>query len=123
MLRRKYPFMYTRSVFTLAAIFAVVFAIGCGGTATNNAANTTSNTANANSTNPLETTKSGQEATVNNAPTLTPAVKAYCDAWMKNDEEGLRKSYSSDTIKYFEDDMKTEKIKSLIKYLEDDKVS
>ena len=58
------------------------------------------------------------EATTNNAPTLTPVFKAYCDAWVKNDEAALRKVYSSDTLKGFEAEMKEDKAKSLIKFLE-----
>ncbi len=82
-----------------------------------------SGNANGNSNNPLATNKPAQDPTTNNAPTLTPVFKAYCDAWVKNDEAALRKVYSSDTIKYFEGQMKLDKEKSLIKSLEIDKVS
>jgi predicted lipid-binding transport protein (Tim44 family) len=104
-------------------LFAVILvttigSLGCGGTApsANKAA------ANANS-DPLATTKPKTEEVTNNAPTLSPAVKAYCDAWAKNDEAALRKVYSSDTIKDFEQQMKDAKEKSLLKFLEDDKVA
>lgn len=98
-------------------LFSTILA-GCGGAPMNsNAGNTT--TAN----NPLETTKPAPEAVTNNAPTLTPVFKAYCEAWMKNDEAALRKVYSSETLKSFEADMKADKVKSLIKLLEDDKIS
>ena len=94
----------------------------CGGTAPANSGN--SNTAaNNNSNDPTATTKPAKEPTTNNAPTLTPVFKAYCDAWVKSDEAALRKVYSSDTLKIFEQQMKEEKTKSLIKFLEDDKVS
>ena len=94
----------------------------CGGGATpTNSSN--GNAAANNSNDPTATTKPANEATTNNAPTLTPVFKGYCEAWGKNDEAALRKSYSSDTIKYFETQMKAEKEKSLIKFLEDDKVS
>ena len=111
----------------LAIIFILslsVFIAACGGVAntpgTNNA-NTTA--ANGNTTNPLDTKKATPETTTNNAPTLTPLYKAYCEARVKKDEAALRKIFSSDTIKYFESEMKAEKIKTLSAYLEDEQIS
>src|SRR5688572_24837719 len=88
----------------------------CGGPA----ANTTNvNVARTDTNNPVV-----PPPPTNNAPTLTPVFKAYCEAWVKNDEAGLRKVYSAATIKTFESQMKEEKAKSLIKFLEaTDKVS
>ena len=106
--------------FVLMAALASMIA-ACGGTAPANSGN--GNAAANNSNDPLATTKPAKEATTNNAPTLTPVFKAYCDAWVKNDEAALRKVYSSDTIKLFEAQMKEEKAKSLIKFLEADKIS
>jgi len=95
---------------------------GCGsGPAAN--VNANANSANTNSSNPLETKTPAPNQTVNNAPTITPVIKAYCDAWAKNDEAALRKVYSQDTLKSFEADMKDEKVKSLLKFLEDDRVA
>lgn len=107
-----------RDFFVLLFIGLVsVFIAACGGT-------TPANNGNAANENPLATAKSGPEATTNNAPTLTPIFKKYCEAWVKNDEAALRKVYSSDTIKDFETQMKADKEKSLIKSLEaTDKVS
>lgn len=104
---------------TLFAIFAVaVFVSACGGPAAN------TNTTTANSNSPVDTKKDAPAAVTNNAPTLTPVFKAFCDAWVKNDEAALRKVYSSDTIKKFEEEMKEEKAKSLITFLEStDRVS
>ncbi len=110
-------------LFLLIAAMASMIA-SCGGGAPGNAGNTGNGNAAANTANdPLATTKPAKEPTTNNAPTLTPVFKAYCAAWVKNDEAGLRKVYSSDTLKVFENDMKADKIKSLIKFLEDDKIS
>lgn len=106
--------------FVLMAALASMIA-ACGGTAPANSGN--ANAAANNSNDPLATTKPAKEPTTNNAPTLTPVFKAYCDAWAKNDEAALRKVYSSDTIKLFETQMKEEKTKSLIKFLEADKIS
>ncbi len=110
--------MSSRSIALITALSALLSACGGGAPAPNTAANTP------NSNNPLETVKKTPEPTTNNAPTLTPVFKAYCNAWLKNDEAALRKVYSADTIKQFEEEMKEEKAKSLIKYLEStDKVS
>ncbi len=106
----------------IAALASLIAACGVGAPA--NLGNSASgNTAANNSNDPLATTKPAKEPTTNNAPTLTPVFKAYCDAWVKNDEAALRKVYSADTLKIFESQMKEDKVKSLIKFLEDDKVS
>lgn len=71
----------------------------------------------------LNTSKTPTEATINNAPTLTPVFKAYCDAMTKKDDAALRKVYSAATLKAFEEDMKADNEKSLAKFLEADQVS
>ncbi len=107
---------FISAIIVLAAVFA-----GCGGTGPANSKET--NTVKENSNNPLETTKSAEEPTVNNAPTLTPVFKAYCAAKIKGDEAALRKIYSQGTLKSFEEQMKEDKIKSLLKFLETEKVT
>ena len=103
-------------IFTVIVITAVLS--GCGGPA----ANTNVNNVKVDTNNPInEITK--PETVTNNGPTLTPVFKAYCDAWVKNDEAALRKVYSSATMKEFEEQMKEEKAKSLTKFLELEKVS
>ena len=94
---------------------------GCGGppAANSNTANKPANIAN----NPLETKTPAPDQTTNNAPTLTPVFKAYCEAKVKNDEAGLRKVYASETIKLFESQMKEDKIKTLVKFLETDEIT
>ncbi len=77
----------------------------------------------ANNNSSLTPTTPTPEATANNAPTVTPTVKAYCEAWAKKDEAALRKVYSQGTLKSFEADMKAENEKSLMKYLEADSLS
>ncbi|MFN0277630.1 MAG: nuclear transport factor 2 family protein [Pyrinomonadaceae bacterium] len=114
--------MRSKSVLTLAVGLLCAALSGCGGPPANPVGGN-ANAAKANTNNPLETTKSTPEELKNNAPTLTPVFKAYCEAWKKNDEAALRKVYSQDTIKFFESQMKLEKIKTLIKYLEGDKVA
>jgi len=83
----------------------------CGGTTNSN--NTASSTPE--KTPVVETVK-------NNGPTLTPVLKAYCEAWKKNDEAALRKVYSADTIADFEKTMKLDNFKSkkLTEFLRDD---
>ncbi len=100
-------------IVTLAAICGVFTA--CGGPAANT--NTNVNAARTDTNNPVS-----PPPPTNNAPTLAPAFKAYCDAWLKNDEAALKKVYSAETIKTFESQMKEEKEKSLLKFLESDRV-
>ncbi|MEQ1606571.1 MAG: hypothetical protein ABL999_17055 [Pyrinomonadaceae bacterium] len=107
----------TARIFVFSSLFLVsLLSFGCGGAANNTPANNAlANTANAN--------KPAKDEVTNAAPTVSPVFKAYCEAWAKKDEAGIRKAYSADTLKYFEDGMKEEKIKSLMKYLEDDAIT
>jgi hypothetical protein len=82
-----------------------------------------SNTAKTNSNNPIEAKTPAPEQTSNNAPTLTPVFKAYCEAMEKKNEAGIRKVYSKDTLEEFEKDMKEEGSKSLVEYLSIDQVT
>jgi len=98
----------------------------CGSSDPGNAANTnlpnaTVAKANTNA-DPLAVSTPAPEAITNNAPTLTPVFKMYCAAKVSKDEAGLRKVYSSDTIKFFESEMKAEGEKSLIEHLSVDQV-
>jgi hypothetical protein len=107
-------------VFTV--FFGAILLFGCGNspnTATNGSA---ANTGNGNSNNPLETKTPTPEQTVNGAPTLSPMFKAYCAAMDKKDETAIKRLYSADTLKNFEEQMKEEGIKSLTKFLENDKL-
>lgn len=107
--------------FTTFLVFALL-SFGCGDSAPtvnnqNSATAPNTNTANTNADNPLNTTKTPEVATTNDAPTLTPVVKAYCEAMIKKDEAAVRKTYSQETIKSFESDMKEEGKTSLIEFL------
>jgi len=75
-----------------------------------------------NSNSDLTTTKTPTEATTNDAPTLKPVFKAYCDAMTKKDEAALRKVYSAATLKIFDADAKADK-QTLMQYLSADRVS
>jgi hypothetical protein len=101
----------------------VTFAAACGGGA-NNTADRPSNNANAAAADdPLKTTAKTPAQTTNNAPTLTPIFKGYCEAMEKKDEASIRKYYTRDTLKDFESQMKDYKIPNLVKFLEDDGVT
>lgn len=105
--------MTKRPVLIVSLSLAAFLTFGCGGSsAPNSPANTATNTADSN--------KPPSNEVTNNAPTLTPVFKAYCAAMAAKDEAGLRKAYSAETLKYFEEDMKSEKVKSLVKFLEGD---
>lgn len=112
-------------IFLSISIFASLLT-GCPGAppaANNTAATPAANTAKENSNSEFATTAKTPEPAVNDAPTLKPVFKAYCEAKTKNDEAGLRKVYSQATLKQFEADMKAENIKTLVEYLEVDQVS
>ena len=117
----------------LGAVLAATTIIltGCPGNQTTPNANTTNvnkgntagNTAAPGNTGELETTKTPPPETTNNAPTLTPAFKAYCDAMTRKDEAALRKVFSQATLKSLEADMKAENEKSLVAYLSTEQIS
>jgi ribosome-binding factor A len=115
--------MFIRLLSVSLALAFSAFLFGCGGTETANSSNMANTTNAANSSNPLETTKKSSSRESNDAPTLTPLFKAYCDAKLKKDEAALRKIFSQGTIKSFEEQMKEDKIKTLVAFLEDEKVS
>src|SRR2546423_10390134 len=120
--------MIRKPTLVLTFLFSILLIDSGGATnpATPPANNNTAaaNGSNSVSSDPLATTKTKpDEPATNGAPTLAPVYKAYCDAWVKNDEAALRKVFSSDTIKYFEREMKAEKENSLLKWLDDERVS
>ncbi len=99
-----------------------IFLIGCGTSETStNTANTgkptNTNAPVANADNLLNTTKTPEAATTNNAPTLAPVVQNYYQALKKKDDAALRKIYSQATLKTLEEDMKSEKKKSLVEFI------
>ncbi|MBV9241019.1 MAG: nuclear transport factor 2 family protein [Acidobacteria bacterium] len=107
----------------LAAVAAASLACGGnGGGNSTNVANTSNGNATGDNGNTLAVKTATPAAVTNNAPTLTPVIKAYCEAMNKKDEAALRKIYSSDTIASFEKQMKEQKVPTLMKFLEDDKV-
>ena len=112
-------------------LFFTIFLISCGtsdtptNTANTNPANTNAaiggggaadspiNTTN----NPLNTTRTPEAATINNAPTLAPVVQRYYEALKKKDDAALKKIYSQATLKTLEIDMKLEKKTSLAEFI------
>jgi predicted lipid-binding transport protein (Tim44 family) len=102
----------------VASAIALSFVLsGCG----SGPANTENTGTNAN-VNVVSKPAASDQAT-NDAPTLTPLLKAYCDARLKNDEAALRKIYTQDTLRSFEEQMKSDNIKTLVEFLQDEKVS
>ena len=102
-------------------LFFAVFLIGCGTSETpKNIANTNQSNVNApvaNAGNPLNTIRTPEAATTNNAPTLAPVVQNYYEALKKKDDAALRKIYSQATLKTLEADMKDEKKTSLAEFI------
>jgi len=106
---------------------AIALAACGGGTPNTNitANNVNTKPSNGNKDNPLATTTATPAATTNNAPTLTPVYKAYCDAMVKKDDAALRKIFSSDTVRTIDAAIKQDAIKppTLVKYFEDEQVT
>jgi intracellular sulfur oxidation DsrE/DsrF family protein len=108
------------SVFVL---LAALFAAACGEapTATDNKAAENTNAA-PKSDEPLAATTPTPAVTTNEAPTLTPVFRAYCEAMEKKDEAAIRRVYSSDTIKFFEKEAKEDEM-TMMEYLSIEQVS
>lgn len=120
--------MNLKTVILIITISSMTLLAACGGAAepakNNNSANNAAvNTPAQNSNNPLAHTTPTPVATTNEAPTLSPVFKAYCAAMEKKDEAAIRKIYSSDTLKSFEEVMKEDGITSLVEYLSTDKAT
>src|SRR6188472_2768704 len=121
--------MNLRIALIITIFSAMIVAIACGDAGTNsntngaNANANSSNTAKTNTNNPIQATTPTPEQTLNNAPTLSPVFKAYCEAMEKKNEAGIRKAYSKDTLAIFAEDMKAEGSKSLVEYLSTDQVT
>lgn len=75
------------------------------------------NTTVANQSNPLNTTRTPEAATTNNAPTLAPVVQNYYEALKRKDDAALKKLYSAETLKTLEADMREEGKKSLVEFI------
>ncbi len=110
----------------LLSIFILLTFAGCTSTETpSNVVNTTNqvgnlNTNTTNSTgnsNPLNTTGTPKAETINQAETLMPVVKAYCDAIRQKDNDGLKKVLSAETFKMLERDAKDEGKSSVAEFL------
>lgn len=119
-----------KNFYLLTVLFVTTLIAACGGAAESNTNSTNKTNANSPTTpvntgkeNPLAARTPTPEQTTNNAPTISPVYKAYCAAWVKKDEAGLRKVYSSDTIKDFEKQMKEDGVKTLVEFLSDDQAS
>lgn len=116
--------MNIKAFLITGSIAATTLFAACGGTPTVTN-NSNANTANSNTkpADPLAVTTATPAETTNNAPILTPVLKEYCRAKVAKDEAGLRKIYSSDSLKRFEEGMKQDNIKSLVEYLSIDDVT
>ena len=106
-------------------LFLTFFFIGCTTTENTNtaintkpsAASSAANAALTNGDNPLDTTKTPEAATANNAPTLAPVVQAYYAALKTKNDAALKKIYSQETLKSLEADMKADKKTSLSAFI------
>ncbi|MBV9214674.1 MAG: nuclear transport factor 2 family protein [Acidobacteria bacterium] len=120
--------MRSNTLILLCFLPVMLLTVACGGgpTNTNSSGSNNSGPGNGNSGSDTLTPRTPTpEQTTNNAPTLTPVYKAFCQAMEKKDEAGLRKVFSSDTVKFVENEIKTQGLKppTLVKYFEDEQVT
>ncbi|MGD9589872.1 MAG: hypothetical protein AB7Q37_16015 [Pyrinomonadaceae bacterium] len=110
-------------------ILSIISLSGCGGeTPANNTPASSNNGSVANvqkpaANDPTAVTTPTPDQVTNSAPTLTPVYKAFCAAVVKKDDAAIRKFYTSDTLKAFDEDMRSENIKTMTEYLKDEKIS
>jgi hypothetical protein len=119
-------FIYTkmRLAFFTLILSALIISAACGGTEPPaNSANSAANTADTNTGGTLTSTTPTPAETTNKAPTLTPVVKAYCEAMEKGDEAGLRRVFSSDTIADLEKQMAADGEDNLAEFLSGERVT
>lgn len=109
--------------FTFICVTALSTACGVTETQVNHANANTANTNAQMANDPVAVTTPKPEEITNNAPTLTPVIKAYCAARVRNDEAALRKIYSAETLRGFEAQMKDDGVKSLVEFLSGEAVS
>lgn len=114
-------------IFCTILIFSIILT-GCPGeqpkpNTNSNTNQTTVSDPNKQGNTAMNTTVKTPESTTNEAPTLKPVFKSYCDAMTKKDEAALRKVYSAATLKSFEEQMKADNIKTLVEFFESEQVS
>jgi hypothetical protein len=123
--------MNLRDLLFITLFATSLITAGCGdsGTPANGPNNTTAtnlntgNAARSNASNAVAVTTPTPDQITNNAPTLTPVYKAYCAAVVKKDEAAIRRYYTADTLKSFDEQMKDENIKTLSEFLKDDQIT
>jgi hypothetical protein len=108
--------------FLTAILIFTIFLTGCPSGETPNPNTNGTNGANTNAANANtnvvagNTTKTPEPPTTNNAPTITPVVRAYYDAMKKKNDAALKKVMTQEFIQRLESDMKSEGEKSLAVY-------
>jgi hypothetical protein len=75
-----------------------------------------------NANNSFNMTKTPVAPKTNDAPTITPVVRAFYDALKKKDDAALRKVLTQASIKSLEEDMKAEGAKSLVEYVAESEI-
>lgn len=70
----------------------------------------------------INTTKTPEIATKNNAETIKPLVEAYCAARRNKDEAALRKLYTQSSLQKLQKNMTAEGTSSLVQYLDSEPV-
>lgn len=116
--------MGMKSLFALILLLSVLALTNCGGTKTEPNAGNSGNTAQSTAVDPLGSVPAGgRDATVNQAETVAPVLKAFCDAMTKKDDAALRAVYSAASVQSLEARMRKEKYKSMVEMFEMDQIS
>ena len=97
---------------------------GCGDSAPNTNTASGANKSNSSAEGGLGSVPaSGTDSTVNNADTVSPVLKAFCDAMTKKDETALRALYSAASLKDLDAKIKSSGTKNIVGYLEAEQIS
>lgn len=113
--------MRMKTLFTGILLLSVLALTNCGGGKTDSNAVTTGNTASNDALSSVPA--SNKETTTNQAETVAPVLKAFCDAITKKDDAALRAVYSAASVKSLEARMKSEKYKTMVEMFEMDQIS
>ena len=113
--------MRFKSVFSSILLLSVLVLTSCSDSAP-------ATNANSNANKPAEgglgsVPATAGESTVNQAETVGPVLKAYCDAMTKKDEAALRAVYSSASLKDLDAKVKASGTKTIVAYLEAEQIS
>lgn len=109
------------SILVSILLLSVLWLTGCGGS---EPANTSPEPAKAPSGDSLGSAPAAEkEGTLNQAETVGPVLKAFCDAMTKKDDSALRALYSASSLKDLDSKARAAGVKTVVEYLGDEQIS